>query len=75
MQGCDADDFVSVGEVLSAGPALVAKDLDPVGAHHFTQIKQVDMLLTAAEAAPDLGFMVRLLTLCTLPRTNPGNRL
>lgn len=75
MQRRDADDFVSVGEVFSAGPVLIAKDLNPAGAHHFTQLKQVDMLLTAAEVDPDLGFMVRLLTLCTLPRTNPGNRL
>ena len=29
----------------------------------------------ASEADPDLGFMARLLALCALPRTNPGNRL
>ena len=27
------------------------------------------------EADPDLGFMARMLVLCSLPRTNPGNRL
>ena len=28
-----------------------------------------------ANLTPDLGFMARLLVLCSLPRTNPGNRL
>ena len=27
------------------------------------------------EADPDRGFMARLMALCSLPRTNPGNRL
>ena len=30
---------------------------------------------SASEAEPTLGFMARLLTLCSLPRTNPGDRL
>ena len=29
---------------------------------------------SASEADPDLGFMARLLALCSLPRTNPGQR-
>ena len=32
-------------------------------------------MVGASEADADLGFMARLLTLCSLPRTNPGNRL
>ena len=28
----------------------------------------------ASEADPDLGFMARSLALCSLPRSNPGNR-
>ena len=32
-------------------------------------------LAAAREDAPDVGFMARLLALCTLPRTNPGTRL
>ena len=43
--------------------------------HHFTQADQVNQLVSASEADPDLGFMGRLLALCSLPRTNPGNRL
>ena len=42
--------------------------------YHFTQADQVDQFITASEADPDLGFMARLLSLCSLPRTNPGNR-
>ena len=36
---------------------------------------QVNQLVSASEAEADLGFMARLLALCSLPRTNPGNRL
>ena len=43
--------------------------------HHFTQADQVNQLVGASEADPDLGFMARLMALCCLPRTNPGNRL
>ena len=32
-------------------------------------------LVEASEDDPDMGFMARLMTLCSLPRTNPGNRL
>ena len=39
-----------------------------------TRIEQLDKLFAAQEAAPDLGFMTRLLALCCLPRTNPGSR-
>ena len=42
---------------------------------HFTQLDQVTQLVGASEADADLGFMARLLALCSLPRTNPGNRL
>ena len=43
--------------------------------HHFTTLRQVNQLIEASEAEPDLGFMARLLALCSLPRTNPKNRL
>ena len=35
----------------------------------------MNQLVSASEADPDRGFMARLLVLCSLPRTNPGNRL
>ena len=43
--------------------------------HHWTLARQVDQLVTARESDPDLGFMARLMALCSLPRTNPGRRL
>ena len=46
----------------------------PQARHHFTRFDQVDHLVGASEADPDVGFMGRLLALCSLPRTNPGNR-
>ena len=49
--------------------------LTPQARHHFTRFDQVDQLASASEADADLGFMARLLTLCSLPRTNPGNRI
>ena len=42
--------------------------------HHFTRFDQVNQLVEASEADPDLGFMGRMMALCSLPRTNPGNR-
>ncbi len=42
--------------------------------HHWTLARQVDQLVTAREADPDLGFMARMMALCSLPRTNPGRR-
>ena len=34
----------------------------------------MNQLVGASEADPDRGFMARLMALCSLPRTNPGNR-
>ena len=42
---------------------------------HFTLLKQVNQLIEAAEGEPKIGFMARLLALCSLPRTNPRDRL
>ncbi len=42
--------------------------------HHFTTLRQVTQLIEASEAEPDLGFMARLMALCSLPRTNPRDR-
>ena len=47
----------------------------PQAGRGFTRFDQVNQLVGASEADPDLGFMARLMALCSLPRTNPGNRL
>ena len=49
--------------------------LTPQARHLFTGFDQVDRLCSASEAALDLAFMNRILVLCSLPRSNPGNRL
>ena len=57
------------------GPAKAIREASPQARHHFTRFDQVNQLATAREADPDLGFMARTMALCSLPRTNPGNRL
>ena len=47
----------------------------PQAGRGFTRFDQVNQLVGASEADPDLGFMARMMALCSLPRTNPGNRL
>ena len=47
----------------------------PQARHHFTLAHQVNQLVWASEADPTMGFMTRLMALCSLPRTNPGDRL
>ena len=57
------------------GPVKAIREASPQAHYHFTQADQVNQLVSASEADPDLGFMARLMVLCSLPRTNPGNRL
>ena len=57
------------------GPEQELQEASPQAAYHFTRLDQVDQLVEASEDDPDVGFMARLMTLCSLPRTNPGNRL
>ena len=70
------DDLVPIGDALSGmgGPVAAIRDATPQALHHFTQADQVNQLVEASEADSDRGFMARLLALCSLPRTNPGNR-
>ena len=71
------DGLVPIGEVFSDldGPVKKLRDASPQAVHHFTQADQVNQLVGASEADPDLGFMARLMALCSLPRTNPGDRI
>ena len=68
-------ELVPVGEVIAdlPGPGQALQP-SPPSQRHFTQTDQVDQLVTASEADPDLGFMARMMVLCSLPRTTPGNR-
>ena len=72
------DGLVPIGEVfdgLDNGTVKKVLQPSPQARHHFTQADQVNQLVSASEADPDLGFMARLMVLCSLPRTNPGDRL
>ena len=69
------------GELAPIGEAVSGLDADtPIRAdflqarHSFTVADQVHQLVAASEAEPDRGFMARLMALCSLPRTNPGNQ-
>ncbi len=70
-------ELVPIGEVVSGlddvlVPAI--REASPQSRHHFTLADQVDRLVGASEATPDRGFLGRTMALCSLPRTNPGNR-
>ena len=64
------------GDALSGmdGPVKAIREATPQALHHFTRFDQVNQLVSASEADADLGFMARTMALCSLPRTNPGNR-
>ena len=68
--------LIPVAEVISdpSSPLKAIRDASPQALHHFTQADQVHQLVGASEADPDLGFMARMMALCSLPRTNPGDR-
>ena len=69
-------ELVPIAEALAdlPGPAQALRP-ERLAQRAFTRFDQVNRLVSASEADPDLGFMARLLALCSLPRTNPGNRL
>ena len=69
-------ELVPIAEALAdlGGPVAALRDASPQARRHFTQADQVNQLVSAREADPDRGFMARTMALCSLPRTNPGNR-
>ena len=70
-------ELVPIDDALAdlGGPVKAIREASPQAHYHFTQADQVNQLVSASEADPDLGFMGRTMALCSLPRTNPGNRL
>ena len=65
-------ELVPIGEALADLPGPVqALRRDRAPQRGFTLADQVDQLVGASEADPDLGFMARMMVLCSLP----GNRL
>ena len=70
------DGLVPIEETLSGlgGPVKALREAAPQARRGFTVADQVDQLVRASEADPDLGFIARMMALCSLPRSNPGNR-
>ena len=71
------DGFVPLGDVAEAvafpgDRALTHRAAASPARRHFTRLDQVTQLVGASEADADLGFMARMLALCSLPRTNPA---
>ena len=70
-------ELVPIGEVVSGlddelVPAI--PDASPQARRSFTVADQVNQLVSASEVDPDLGFMARMMALCSLPRSNPGDQ-
>ena len=70
-------ELIPIDEVIAdlPGPVRALRETPPPARRGFTVADQVHQLVTASEADPDLGFMARTMALCSLPRSNPGNRL
>ena len=69
-------ELVPIADALAdlPGPVQAIRKTPPPARQGFTVADQVNQLVGASEADPDLGFMTRMMVLCSLPRTNPGNR-
>ena len=70
--------LVPIGDAVSGLDDRLVKalcDASPQARRGFTVADQVHQLVGASEADPEIGFMARMMALCSLPRTNPGNRL
>ena len=65
--------FVPIGELAGTLPGVVPRGraMSAQTRHHFTTLRQVNQLIEASEGEPELGFMARLLALCSLPLHEP----
>ena len=61
------DGLVPIEEAIShlGGPVKALRDASPQAMHHFTRFDQVNQLVEASEADPDMGFMARTMALCS----------
>ena len=69
-------ELVPIGDALSGmgGPVKALREDLPPAQRGFTVADQVNQLAAAREADPDRGFLARTMALCSLPRSNPGDR-
>ena len=70
------DGLVPIGDALSGmgDPVKALREDLPPAQRGFTVADQVNQLAAAREADPDRGFLARTMVLCSLPRSNPGDR-
>ena len=66
--------LVPVGAITLNLPGVGRNVLARRQARHFTRLDQVTQLVAARDADPEIGFIARLIALCSLPRSNPGNQ-
>ena len=61
---------------LAISPSTCQAREGQLAARHDTSRSSTrfDQLVAASEADADVGFMARLLALCSLPRRNPGHQ-
>ena len=67
--------LVPVGDITIDVPGVGRKLSAKRQARHFTRLDQVRQLVGARDEDPETGFFARLMALCSMPRTNPGDRL
>ena len=67
----EARDIASAREYLGMPTPLA---LTRQAVYHWNREDQIKALVAARQNEPEMGFMMRLLALCALPRTNPGAR-
>ena len=70
-------ELVPIGEALAdlGGPIQALRETPPPARRGFHRCRSgKPILVGASEADPETGFMARMMALCSLPRTNPGNR-
>ena len=77
MQRQRDGELVPIAEAFSdlPGPVKALRKTPPPARRGFTLADQVNQLVGASEVDPERGFMARTMALCSLPRSNPGNRL
>ena len=70
------DGLIPIGDALSGmgGSVQAIREASAQARHSFTVADQVNLLVGASEAEPERGFMARMMALCSLPRSNPGNQ-
>ena len=68
--------LLPIGEAFGGLTGLVKafQEVSPQAREHYRLGDQVDALVRASETDPETGFMARWLMLCSMPRSNPGNR-